>query len=100
MDAPDEAEVSLGLGGSMSALVSAEPLNVNRVLPWPELTTSTNEVTLGKHRLTGDGYLHHANDGGHKDAAKGFEMKVLALRVWLERANQTGRCRCELRSAG
>ena len=67
------------------------------VLPWPELTTSTNEVTLGKHRLTGDGYLHHANDGGHKDAAKGFEMKVLALRVWLERANQTGRCRCELR---
>ena len=70
------------------------------VLPWPELTTSTNEVTLGKHRLTGDGYLHHANDGGHKDAAKGFEMKFLALRVWLERANQTGRCRCELRSAG
>ena len=67
------------------------------VLPWPELTTSTSEVTLGKHRLTGDGYLHHANDGGHKDAAKGFEMKVLALRVWLERANQTGRCRCELR---
>ena len=44
--------------------------------------------------------IHHANDGGHKDAAKGFEMKVLALRVWLERANQTGRCRCELRSAG
>ena len=42
------------------------------VLPWPELTTSTNEVTLGKHRLTGDGYLHHANDGGHKDAADGL----------------------------
>ena len=54
------------------------------LLPSPEVTTSTNEVTLGKHRITGDGYLHHANDGGHFDAE-------LCLRAWLD-----GRYTCGL----